>query len=631
MLEFFREKFTGWVALAILGAIGLSFVFVGLNYNFTGQSFAAKVDGETIGVNRFENAYREQLQNNPQLASLPAELRAQFRRNVLERLVQEQVIDNYLDKAGIRVSDEQLMTMIQQFPDFQVDGRFDMDTYVGVLQGAGISPAEFEAGQRANLRRTQLQRAIRGTSVVAPSAYRRFLNLAFEERVVQTAILSDEAVADEINVTDDMISAYYDDNPLSYRVPESADVEYVEIRRDEVAAAVEVSEQDLRDYYEFNKDRYLQDERRQARHILILFGEDEDAAEASANAILARINAGEPFEDLAREASKDGGTAPQGGDLGALTETQLPDALGDAIFSMTEGELRGPVKGDFGFHIVRLDEILVSGPMPFDQVRASLLTEMQEDEADNLYRDVRRDVANAQFDAETIGALAEATGLELKSAAGVTRSGGGTFNDRQPALDTIFDPAVLSGSQMSELVELDSNSSAVFFVTRHTEASREPLDAVRDRIVAAITLSKTEELLAQRARAMQNALESGDAFADAAAAVGAEVQPPVSLRREQSEADQFLTAAVFAAAKPPEDTPSVGNTRNGTGGYTVYSIQAVIEGRPEAIPLEQRDAGKLQIVDTYGIGDFVAFVQSLRGNADVVINEDMLAAQDLLQ
>ena len=69
-------------------------------------------------------------------------------------------------------------------------------------------------------------------------------------------------------------------------------------------------------------------------------------------------DAGEPFEDLARSNSEDSATAPQGGDLGTLTRSQMPGDLGSAIFSMEEGAVEGPIETEFGFHIVRLDEII---------------------------------------------------------------------------------------------------------------------------------------------------------------------------------------------------------------------------------------------------------------------------------
>ena len=83
--------------------------------------------------------------------------------------------------------------------------------------------------------------------------------------------------------------------------------------------------------------------------------------------------------------------------------------------------------------------------------------------------------------------------------------------------------------------------------------------------------------------------------------------------------------------KPTDDNPTLGSTRNGAGGYTVYSLDAVIPGRPESIPLADRDRGRLELVDQAGVGDFIAFVQALREKAEVIVNEDALAAQDLFQ
>jgi peptidyl-prolyl cis-trans isomerase D len=631
MLQNLREKFTGWIAISILALIGLSFVFVGLNYSFIGSSYAAKVDGVDIGVGQFENAYRDQLQSNPQLAQLPPEFRQQLRSNVLEQLIQQRVIDNYLDEAGYQISDEQVTAMIQRAEEFQVDGKFDIETYRMLLSQVGYEPAQFEAAQRQSLRRDQLQRAIRGSALVTPSSYRRYLNLAAEQRVITTATIDPSSVESDITVTDEMITAYYDNNPTLYQIPESADVEYVEIARDAVAAEVAVSEEDLQNYYDSNSDRYLQDEQRQARHILILAGDDEDAARAQAAELLARAQAGESFEDLARDNSQDGGTASNGGDLGVLTRTQLPGELGGSIFSMTEGEIAGPIETDFGFHVVRLDRILERGPLPLDQVRGELTVELQEQQAESLFREAERKLSDALFDATDIRALAESVGVELKSVQGFTRQGGEPIGNSQAAIDAIFDESVLDDGLLSVVVEIDANRSAVFSVTKHVEATRQPLDAVRDVIAETLKSEQAELLMSDKASDMLAALDAGQTFADAAASVGASAPEPRVMMRNAQDADQSLAVAVFTALKPSEGKPTTGSTRNQAGGYTVFSLDAVIAGRPESIPLADRDAGRLQLADQSGIGDFVAFVQALRADADIVTNQDVLAAQDLFQ
>ncbi len=632
MLQNIRDNLTGKIALIVLGTIALSFVFVGgANFTTIGTNYAAKVDGVDISINQFETAYREQLQSNPQYAALPDEYRLRLRTQILEQLVQQRVIDNYLDEAGLKISDQQLTNIVHQFEEFQIDGRFDRATYESVLAGVGRTPVQFEASQKLTLRRSQLQRAIRGSSVVPPSNYRRFLNLAFENRVVTTAAITPESVASEISVTEEMIADFYAENPTMFNLPESADVEYVEIRRDAVAADVVVTEEELKEYYEFNKDRYQQDEQRQARHILILFDDDEEGAEAVANEVITRVRSGESFEALAGQYSKDGGTSANGGDLGALPRTQMPDALGDAVFSMQEGEVRGPVKGDFGFHVVRLDAIMETGPLPYEQVRASLLSELQDEEAEGLFLALERKLSDALFDAADIRALAAAIGGEVQGVAGFMRDSAAPFDGNQVAVDAIYDPTVLSGAQMSELIELDANRTVVFSVSKHNEATRDTLENTREQIAATLTNRQSEDLMAGRAQSMLDAINAGEEFAAAAAAVGTEASASSIITRNAEDADQSLAVAVFTALKPAQDNPTRGSTRDAAGGYTVYSLDAVIPGRPETIPLADRDAGRNQLVDQTGIGDFVAFVQALRADAEVIVNEDALAAQDLFQ
>jgi len=631
MLQQIREKFTGGIAIAILALIGIPFLFFGINYNFVGQSFAAKVDGSEIGIGQFEQTYRDQLDRNPTWAQLPDEYRLQIRQSILDSLIRNRLIEMHLIERGYQISDEQVTAAVQRVPDFQVDGVFDMDTYKNLLLQNGLDPTRFEASQRQAMREDQLRRAIGGTALLTPSDYRRYLNLVAEQRLVSTAIFDVASAMDEVEVTDEEVVAYYDVNETLYLTPESADVEIIEVRRDAVAEVIEISEEVLAQYYDDEKSRYLQDEQRQARHILILSEDDEDAAEAEAKALLERIRAGEPFEDLARTYSKDGGTASNGGDLGVLTRSQLPGELGAAIFALNEGDIDGPIESDFGFHIVRLDTILEPGPLPLDQVRGDLLSELRDRESEEMFRDLERQVSDALFEAADMQAISDAAGIEVQTAAGITRQGGEPIGSNQAAIDAIFEEQVLLEGQISEVIELDANRSAVFKVTAYHEASRLPLDDVREQIVEGIKTQEAETIVFNRAEQMLTGLDGGEDFGVAGEAAGAAVSPAQLLTRQQPEFDQAVLAQVFLAKKPALDSPVRGMVANAGGGYTVFSLDAVLPGRPESIPLADRDAGKLQLVQEAGMADYVAFVQALYDRADVVISQDALAAQDLLQ
>jgi peptidyl-prolyl cis-trans isomerase D len=264
-------------------------------------------------------------------------------------------------------------------------------------------------------------------------------------------------------------------------------------------------------------------------------------------------------------------------------------------------------------------------------VRGELITELQSREADALYLDLERRLSDALFDLSDMQAIAEAVGVEVQTIEGFTRNGAAPFGANQAAIDAVFSDAVRNGEQISEVIELDADSAAIFRVTEYNEATRQPLAEVRDEIEALVRSQQAESLLAERAEQILEAVDGGEDFGVAAEAAGASVSEPALLSRQDTETDQLVVFEVFAAPKPSEDSPVTGRARGLDGTYTVYSLEAVLPGRPESIPLDQRDAGKAQLAQESGVGDYIAFVQSLYNEAEVIVNEDALEEQELLQ
>ena len=190
---------------------------------------------------------------------------------------------------------------------------------------------------------------------------------------------------------------------------------------------------------------------------------------------------------------------------------------------------------------------------------------------------------------------------------------------------------MLIDGEISEVVELDANRSAVFRVAQHNEATRQSVDEVREEILSAVRAQRADLLLAERAEQILSAMADGEDFGIAAEAAGATVSEPRLLSRQDSETDQLVVFEIFTAKKPAQGAPVAGRVRGLDGSYTVYSLEAVLPGRPESIPLAERDAGKAQLAQDSGVADYVAFLQELYDDAEIVINEDALAEQDLIQ
>ncbi|HLU05443.1 MAG TPA: SurA N-terminal domain-containing protein [Woeseiaceae bacterium] len=626
MLQNIRERITGGWAIAFLVLMAIPFAFFGISGDFTGGSYAAKVEGVEIPVAQLENQYQAELARYAEFGTdLPAELRSLVRQGVLNNLIRETLINVHVSEQGYRISDQMITDFIQRVPEFQVDGRFSKDRYYQWLEERALTPARFEESQRESLRLQQFQRGLAATAFVTPAEYRRYLNLYGEQRRAAIATFDVDTFAEDIEISDEEVASYYEANPVEFRTEESADVDYIEIDRSGLRNQVQITEEQLREYYAQSTNRYLQDESRQARHILIPFGEDRGAAEEQAGALVERARAGEPFEDLARQYSADSSTAEQGGTLDTTLKSQMPEALGNAIFSMDRGEIAGPVESEFGFHVVRLDSIQAGGPLPLEQVRAELENELRDIEAEEAFQDLQRSISDALFDAQDLNQIAATAGLEVRSADGFTRSGGEPFGANQAVIDAVFDPRVLNDGAVSDIVELDANRAAVFQVREHHEAAQQPLDEVRERIVATLRMERARENVRQRALELEATLRSGADFAEAAAAAGAEVTPLKVLSRQDENADPRVLEAIFRAEKPAEGRAVVGNTVSEEGNYAVYSVAAVMPGRPEAIPLEQRDAEKERLTQQAGAADYTAVVLDLERQADIVIADDALA------
>ena len=321
-------------------------------------------------------------------------------------------------------------------------------------------------------------------------------------------------------------------------------------------------------------------------------------------------------------------TAANGGDLGLIFHSQMPDALGDSIFSMRENNINGPVRSDFGFHVVRLDAIIAGGPLPLEQVRIELERELRDRKAEAEYRNLETDLGNALFDALELSAMAEAIGLEVQSATGFKRAGGEPFGANQAVIDAVFDSRVLNDGEISDVIEIDANRSGVLRVAAHHESVRKPLDEVRDRISGALRSARAQDMIADRSSQLQAALNAGDDMTTAAESVGAVVSPSAAVPRVDEKMDARLLAAVFRQKKPGEGQSRIGSAVTEAGNFVVFRLTNVIPGRPEAIPLADRDARKQELAASSGTSDFSAFLNELYERADIVMRDEILETQN---
>jgi len=626
MLQLIRDRFTGVVAFLVIGAIAVTLVisFGNMRQGGVSGSFAAKVNGEEIDMRSYQRAVQNQLarQQEALQGGVSEALQAQIQRNVLEGLVRNKLITQYVRDKGFRVDDGRLATAIGSQPVFQVGGSFSRESYVAVLASQGFSPEFYESSQRAQMEVRQLEDGIVSSSFYTPAEFRRYIELLAEEREVSIVELNPADLAGDIKIAEDELQAYYDAHPDEFTTPESVSLEYVEIRLEDIAAGVKVDEQDVRDYYDANADRYVADEQRKARHILIAVDDDtdEEAARKLAGELRQRLLAGEKFEDLAREYSDDPVSGKQGGDLGWANRGDYDTAFETALFGLQQGEISEPVRTQFGYHIIRLDAIKPGSQLSYAEVHDELVAELKKQKAADRFYALAEQVDDLALENPmSLDPVASETGLKVQKIEQFTRNGGPPFGYNAAMVEAAFSTAVLEDGENSPLIEMPGDSAIILRVAEHHPSVLQPLAEVRDRVEASERLKKASDTARERGEKILARVKAGESLDDVAAGLGVEVRRPGALRRTSNELGAELLAAIFRAPHPAGDAGVYRGLSLANGGYAVFRLEKVVAGRAGAIPQDARDQRKQMLAQQSGRGAVFALIDDLRQKAEVNI------------
>lgn len=425
MLTYMRKRSKSWITKFIFGAIIIVFIFWGGSAYWSKEANkVAKVDRYIISQQQYARAYSDALR------MYQARLGEAFTPEVLKKLdlkkaVLDQMIDDYImkeeaEKLGVEVSDEELQEAIRAYPAFQQNGQFDLASYKRLLQYQRMTPADFEQQQRQALFQQRVYSLITESIIVSPQeveALYKYRNDTFD---LYYLTVEAKSYTDEIQVSDEEAVAYYEANKETYKTSPKIALDMVEFPVESYLGEVGVSLDEARAYYDSHKQEFTEEAKVHGRHILIRVPQDADRAaidlkREQAQKIHDEIKAGKDFAELAKKHSEDPGTNFLGGDIGLVPRDSLPGPMGEALYSMKPGEVRGPVQTGLGFHVLRLEAKSEEKLAEFDEVSASIVDHMKIQRARILAQDAAGNTHMELFEQGNtdLAGYAEAKGLKL--------------------------------------------------------------------------------------------------------------------------------------------------------------------------------------------------------------------------
>ena len=624
------------VAPYLLAAVLVAFV-VSLAYFGTqrgsgggggGGASVVTVDGDTVSAVTFDRAYRAAVEQTRQMAGdrwteeLPRMLR--LREQVVERLIDERLVARGAAREGIQVSDAELAEQIMRVGAFQEGGRFSRERYVRLLAMTQppMTPGDFETEFRAELVRQRLQALIADGAKVSEAEARQVWE-ADRSRVRAGYLLVAAGTGDALSVTDAELDAYFKAHPAEFTQPERRRVLAATLPTASVPPPA-VTDADVEAAFKARRSQFEQPARAKVSHVLIKVpavggSAAEDQAKARAESALARIRGGADFAQVAREMSEDASTASRGGDLGLIAAGELVPEVDKAIQGLKAGEVAGPFRSPFGFHVLKVFEVVPASRKELKEVAPTLRATLAAEGQLKAHRDRAQEAQRALLVAGDFATEARRLGLTVREAGPLRRGDpiegvGGVAE----ASDAIF---ALPPDGVSSPVRVPGG--IVIFRLVSVEPSRlPPLDQVRPEVLRAVRRQKALAEAKAQAEKLAEAVRKGEDPRGLARQGGVTYGEVGPFSRAEPLGDRALGQVLGPVALTLGEG-GVGGPVEGPGGFYVVKLLSRERPDPAGFATARADI-EARLVREKRARLWQAWLAAARAGAKIEVNRQLL-------
>lgn len=617
----FIEKMNGMantkVAKFVLGLITVSFLVGGMSgYLFsTNDSYAAKVNGETISQQDFMNRYNQEFEARAAqegeaflTQSDSPEFVNNLRQGLINRLVDQELLRQYAKELKLSVSDDMIKRAIVTDPNFQSNGKFDNGLYQQILAQNRLTTDAYANILRSALTLEQMQNGIADSEFVVPAQVKDAAEVFFQKRFVRLSTLSLANEMAKQQVTEDEIKAYYEANQKAFVQPEQVKVQYIRVSGAEVAKAIKVSDVEVAQYYQDNKTQFMTQ-----RLAHIQFANEQDA-----QAAYQELKNGAKFAELAKARSADKISGENGGELGWVKANELPKAFENAAASLNVGDYSEPVAVDGNFHIILVEE---RKEKPLSEVKAQVTDLVRKSLLENRFYTVEKEVREKAFeDSKSLNAAAQAAGVKVQESDYFSRQNVPAELNSSGVIAAMFESDISNGGANSEPLNIGEQDFVVVRVLDHKAEGTKTLEESKANIETFLKREKAEKALTETANQKVAALQENSSKLPAGVTFGA-----VQTFTFENNQDPILMSGVFSIVKPENGTVAYKMVRNSKGDVIVAALDKVEKGELNEQQLAQFSA---QLRQARQLELRAQLMQALREKAQIEINDAFVKQDD---
>ena len=492
MLETIRNGLEKKWAKVVLAIIVVPFALFGIDsyLNSMGSNVTvASVNNFEISAQDFQRSMmvlQERLDAEGQDRSILQS--PELKKSVIESLVDSQLIKEAVNKYNFRISNDQLTTYLVGMPDFQENGKFSQQRYDQIVQYNGLTPKKLEDQIRGDMATQQIQGTLANLSYYPKNKIDDIAKIAYQKRHVKLydLLLKDYEAA--VKVSDEELNTFYNDNPSSFIRPDQVKIDFVVYSVANIVPTINVTDEDIKSFYEANKANYEGAEERSASHILFLadksLSNDElTKVKTQAEKVLADLKKNpKKFSEYAKKYSQDPESAKNDGSLGFFKRGVMVKEFEDSVYSMKKGAISDLVQSDFGFHIIRLDDIK-GDQVTFADVKPQIKGELIYQKALEKYNTNAEDFSNMVYESkDSLQSVIDKYSLDVQQSQWLSKQDAERFFNNPVFADAIFDKSIIENKFNTPAIEVSPNNLVSARVVDFRKSETRPFEEVKSEI-----------------------------------------------------------------------------------------------------------------------------------------------------
>ncbi len=569
MLNTLRKGAAGWAAKILIGLLILAFASWGLAGIFDPNSSRVLA---TVGDEKITPQEYERYERQVQLAyRLPEEILRRSRPQILERLIDDRLVDVHAKDLNLGVPEDILRREILGNRSFRDStGEFNRSIFESFINDLNMDERIYvETLRRGNLRE-QIVGVVTANATIPDQlimAQHQFIN---ESRVLDYFVINKKAIAKIETPKEEFLKEQYEKTKQLYKAPEYRNVAYIHLSAETLKDAIKVPEKDIKDAYNSLKKKYTKPEKRKLQQIS--FPDLKKAEEA-----YKKLTSGKKFEDVAKEY----GQNKKDIELGEKTRSGILDkSVADAAFSLKKGKFSKPIKGTLNTVIIMVTDITAEVVTPLEKVSKEISDKLALEKAKDKVAKLEKLIEDDTGEGTKLQEIAKKHSLTY-SEANIDNSGRGVDGKSDKSF-----PA--SAKLIKEVFESDEGvdnepvnipKGIVWFNIKKITASRpKTFDEVKKQISDNWIAAEERKALDKKAEELTALLKKGDAIAAVAKTASSKVITSKPVKR--NEAGKELTRNVLLKAFSASLNEPLSANTNDKDERIIFQVSKIEKAKP---------------------------------------------------